>query len=127
MTDSFRSKGPELLRDLADQVKDVLMKYGEEREERAELLGVEVAERISKNWGGMNIYMPLGVVMQRHRKAIEIWNDFDGSNVDQVARKHGVSIQWVYKIIKEMRAEELARRQRDLFDGGVESQADQPA
>ncbi|MFT8276000.1 Mor transcription activator family protein [Kerstersia gyiorum] len=113
---SFRSKGPELLQDLADKVKVVLTNYGDIQDDVAEALGVEVAEVMAKSWGGMNIYVPLGIVVRRHRKALEIWQDFKGDNVDEVARKHGVSTQWVYKVIKVMRAEELARRQPGLFD-----------
>ncbi len=118
--DSFRRKSPELLRDLADQVKSVLMEYGDERADRAEVLGIEVAERISKSWGGSIIYMPLGTAIGRHKKAIEVWEEYNGYNTKALARKHGVSEQWIYKVIRMMRKED--RRQGDLFDGGYEDE-----
>ncbi|WP_459741108.1 Mor transcription activator family protein [Pseudomonas aeruginosa] len=32
-----------------------------------------------------------------------------------MARKYGVSLQWIYKIVKTVRQEEMARRQGALF------------
>jgi len=47
--------------------------------------------------------------------AQDVWQDFNGSNVQELARKHGISLVWAYKIIKKKRAEGLAHRQGRLF------------
>ncbi|MBE8614120.1 DNA-binding protein, partial [Morganella morganii] len=58
-------------------------------------------------------------VSQRDR---EIFNEFDGRNHHELARKFGVSLQWIYSVVKRVRKEELDRMQGKLFDG--ESDAD---
>ncbi|MOA58273.1 Mor transcription activator family protein [compost metagenome] len=53
--------------------------------------------------------------MKLSRRDRQIYDDFNGSNQSALARKYGVSLQWVYKIIKAVRKEEIARRQGDMF------------
>ena len=53
-------------------------------------------------------------VSQRDR---EIFLEFDGRNHHELARKFGVSLQWVYSVVKRVRKEELDRMQGKLFDG----------
>ncbi|POY46200.1 Mor transcription activator family protein, partial [Avibacterium paragallinarum] len=36
-------------------------------------------------------------------------------NHRELARKYGVSMQWVYQIVKRMQKEEIDRRQFDMF------------
>ena len=48
-------------------------------------------------------------------KGIKSLRDFTGANHSELARKYGVSLQWIYKIVKTVRQEELARRQGDMF------------
>ncbi|WP_234419688.1 Mor transcription activator family protein [Burkholderia oklahomensis] len=51
---------------------------------------------------------------QRDRR---IFDEFRGDNHGELARKYGVSIQWIYKIIKAVGREEAAARQKQLFSG----------
>lgn len=39
----------------------------------------------------------------------------NGTNHSDLARKYGVSLQWIYKIVKTVRQEEMAKRQSDMF------------
>ncbi|WP_283228558.1 Mor transcription activator family protein, partial [Haemophilus influenzae] len=44
-----------------------------------------------------------------------IFNEFNGSNHRELARKYNVSMQWIYQIVKKVTKEEIARRQFDMF------------
>jgi Mor family transcriptional regulator len=112
----FRSKGPELLIDLAQHVAHALGELIDVDSEQAEHVGKEVADRMAAHWGGQNIYFPMGLSIKLSRRDRQIYDDFNGSNQSELARKYGVSLQWVYKIIKAVRKEDIARRQGDMFD-----------
>jgi len=113
--ESFKIKAPELLQDMAAHVQSVLIEYGEIDPIKASSLSAEAVERVAKAWGGITVYFPKGDYIQSHRMAQDVWHDFNGSNVQELARKHGISLVWAYKIIKNKRAEHLARRQGQLF------------
>lgn len=115
MNDQFRSKGPELLLDLAQQVAHALGELIAVDQERAEHIGKAVAERMAAHWGGQNIYFPMGLTMKLSRRDRQIYDKFNGHNQNELAREFGVSVQWIYKIIKAVRKEEVARRQGDMF------------
>lgn len=111
----FRSKGPELLVDLAQHVAASVVELAGLGSDRAEQVGREVAERMASHWGGQNIYFPMGLSYKLSQRDRQIFDEFTGSNHSELARKYGVSLQWIYKIIKTVRQEEVARRQAALF------------
>jgi len=104
--ESFKTKAPELLQDMAIHVQAVLVEYGEIDPAKASSLGEEAVERIARAWGGSNVYFPKGDYIQSHRMAQNVWRDYNGNNAQEVARKHGISLVWAYKIIKDKRKEE---------------------
>ena len=110
-----RSQGPELLIDLAQNIAHALAELIELDKERAEHVGQEIANRMAGNWGGQLIYFPIGTAIKLSARDLAIWNDFTGQNHSELARKYGVSLQWIYKIVKAMRQTDLARRQGGLF------------
>ncbi|MCM2545448.1 Mor transcription activator family protein [Burkholderia glumae] len=59
----------------------------------------------------------MGVSYRLSQRDRQIFEEFRGDNQAELARKFGVSLQWVYKIIKTVRREDIAARQRDLFGG----------
>ncbi|MDT4884111.1 Mor transcription activator family protein [compost metagenome] len=62
------------------------------------------------------VYIPKGVSIQASKLHQQIYDDWTGHNHHEVATKHGVSVQYVYRVIKRMRAVIIARDQGDLFD-----------
>jgi Mor family transcriptional regulator len=116
MNDDFKSKGPELLVDLAQHVAHALMELAGIERERAEQLGREIADRMAAHWGGQNIYFPMGLSYKLSRRDRQIYDEFTGDNQSELARRHTVSLQWVYKIIKAVHREEVAKRQGRLFE-----------
>lgn len=111
----FKSKGPELLVDLAEQCSVALRETVGLDRDKAEQVGREIADRMASHWGGQNIYFPMGLSYKLSQRDRQIYDEFTGANHSELARKYGVSLQWIYKIVKMVHQEELARRQGDMF------------
>lgn len=109
-------KMPELLTDLAARVQQILIEKAAMDKGLAEHLGFEIARDMAETWGGQNIYVPKGLEMALHSRDEQIWSEFNGHNHNELARKYKISAQWVYTIVKRMRALEFAKRQPKLFD-----------
>lgn len=116
----FKSKGPELLIDLAEQCALALKEAAGLENDKADQVGREIADRMAAHWGGQNIYFPMGLSYKLSQRDRRIFDDFDGANHSELARKYGVSLQWIYKIVKAVRQEEIARRQGDMFSSAGE-------
>lgn len=65
--------------------------------------------------GGRAYYIPTG----EHLKAVlldrAIWDEFNGRNIDQLARKHGLSVPQTYAVVAEQRQLTRRKMQRELF------------
>ncbi|AOE92052.1 Mor transcription activator family protein [Ralstonia pseudosolanacearum] len=64
-SDTFKSKGPELLVDLAQHAAAALVELAALDSEKAEQLGREIANRMAAHWGGQNIYFPMGLSLRK--------------------------------------------------------------
>ena len=113
--DIFEEKAPDVLADLAKHIETELARTGKVEQEEAKHIGIEIAQTIAKNWGGELIYIPRNLVLLLSERDRKIFNEFDGSNHRELARKYQVSMQWVYKIVKKVTKEEIAKRQFDMF------------
>jgi Mor family transcriptional regulator len=111
---SSRSKCPELLSDLAAQCAEALGELLGLDAERGEQVGREIADRMAAHWGGQVIYFPKGLFYKLSQRDLCIFDEFNGTNHSDLALKYGVSLQWVYKIIKTVRAQEIKQRQGSL-------------
>ena len=111
----FRSKGPELLVELAQHTSETVREIIDIEPAVADQIGQAVANRMMQVWGGQNVYFPMGLSYRLSRRDREIYDEFNGTNHSDLARKYGVSLQWIYKIVKAVRQEETARRQGDMF------------
>lgn len=115
LSGDFKSKGPELLVDLAQNVAATLAELLGLDQEKAEQTGREIADRMAAHWGGQNIYFPMGLSYKLSQRDQQIYDEFTGANHSDLARKYGTSLQWIYKIVKAIHKEEIARRQGDMF------------
>jgi Mor family transcriptional regulator len=66
--------------------------------------------------GGQLVYIPRHLPGELDRRDLAIAEQFRGDNHAELARENGLSVQWVYRILKRVRAAEIERRQRRLFD-----------
>lgn len=111
----FRSKGPELLLDLTEHIAVALGELVAMESAKAQHVAKEVSDRMAAHWGGQNIYFPMGLSIKLSRRDRQIYDEFNGSNHSDLARKYGASLQWIYKIVKAARKEHIARLQGDMF------------
>ncbi|WP_373100812.1 MULTISPECIES: Mor transcription activator family protein [Pasteurellaceae] len=117
--ETFEQKAPEILADLARHIEAELISAASANDtltnEKAKQVGIEIAHKIAHAWGGEVIYIPRNLILLLNERDRKIWQEFNGFNHRELARKYKVSMQWVYQIVKKMRKEEIARRQFDMF------------
>ncbi|EFB1759102.1 DNA-binding protein [Escherichia coli] len=120
----FRSKGPELLVELAQHTSETVREIIDIEPAIADQIGQAVANRMMQVWGGQNVYFPMGMVWKVSQRDQEIFREFNGRNHHELARKFGVSLQWVYSVVKRVRKEEISRLQGQLFEDDDEPDDD---
>lgn len=105
---------PELLADLARIVSEVLRKNGRSNDD-SDRIALEAAEAVRRDWGGGLMYIPKGVQFTLAQRDLEIWNDFRGDNVRELAHKYHLSDKQIYSVIAKVRAVHVRRTQPDMF------------
>ncbi|TNG91338.1 transcriptional regulator [Pasteurellaceae bacterium USgator11] len=114
--DDFQTKAPDLLADLAKYTVSAVRELADIDNDTAENIGMIVAMKTGHNWGGLNVYVPKSMTLFACEREKQIYNEFTGNNHPQLAKKYGLSIQWIYKIVKRVQKEEINKRQFQLFD-----------
>ena len=110
----FQTKAPDLLADLAKYTVTAVREcYPEMDVETAENIGMIVALKTGYNWGGLNVYVPKSMSLFACEREKQIFNEFTGNNHAYLA--NGLSLQWIYKIVKRVQKEEIAKRQLEMF------------
>lgn len=75
----------------------------------------KVARHITGNWGGQIIYIPKNLLGQISERDMQIYREFSGKNHAQLSRKYNLTVQQIYRIVKEVGIRERAKNQGDLF------------
>lgn len=114
----YRANVKEMLDELSSIVVG-LLKEKQIDDAVAKEVGAAAALRLARNWGGVLIYIPRGLVIDEMHW--NLYSEFNGHNTKELARKYNISEQWAYSIIKKMRALDFARRQPDLFADDAEN------
>jgi Mor family transcriptional regulator len=65
--------------------------------------------------GGRAYYIPTGEHLKAALRDRAIWDEFNGRNIDQLARKYGLSVPQTYAVVAEQRQLTRLRYQPDLF------------
>lgn len=105
-----QERWPELLKDFHDVLKHELGRCDADI-----MLAPRLLLAICEHLGGCQVYIPRGDSLKRTVRDMQIWNEFNGHNVDDLARRHQMSFVSIYKALARMRALERKRRQPDLF------------
>lgn len=103
----------ELLQDVADQVAIILREHGIDAELR-EQAGLAVADHLADHWAGQLIYYPKDHVGRLSARDLRIYNEFTGHNHGALAKKHNMSVDGIYKLLRRARRKDLDRRQCKL-------------
>ena len=107
---------PELVADLEDQMAACLSSELPTLDRsKAREVSKKVARFITSNWGGQLIYIPKNLLGQISERDLQIYRDFDGRNHAALSRKYNLTVQQVYRIVKEVGSRERAKNQADLF------------
>ncbi len=67
----------------------------------AEIIGMENLIALADYFGGTHIYIPKKKMLLRQIRYKAIIEEFDGSNMKQLAKKYDVSEATVYRIIRQ--------------------------
>ncbi len=86
---------PAVMMRMYDSLKSVLKEHGEDTS-----IAISQLKAICETFGGIQIYLSS---TKRQLRAIKIQRDFDGKNINELAKEHGISTNWVYAILKKMR------------------------
>ena len=73
----------------------------EQHRQYAEIIGIENLLRLADVYGGTSIYIPQRRELVKNRIYNMIYKEFDGSNIEQLTRKYGVSKSTIYKIVQD--------------------------
>ncbi len=113
--DIFMMTAPELIRDVATMAQAILMKEYHQDEKTAKKMGVDVAVAFSKQCGGTQFYIPVGRFLKISKRDMQIYEKFTGDNHNELAKEFGISVQWVYKVIKTVKKQMQDKQQPKLF------------
>lgn len=72
----------------------------EQHREYAELIGVENFIHLSEVYGGTTIYIPKMDDLLKNSRYAAIMQEFDGTNIRQLARKYHVSERTIYRLVR---------------------------
>lgn len=119
---SFRMDYPETMRDIARCAYQTLM--GEHRNSvpnprrhaRLAVLSIKIANRISEDMGGGNLYINKSVSMQLSDRNWEMYSKFNGHNYRDLARLYKLTEVQVRNIINACAEHEYRTRQLALPD-----------
>ncbi len=70
----------------------------------ADQAGCAISEMLANEWGGQLVNIPKDHHYRLASRDLAIYEEFNGTNHGQLARKHGVTVRAIYKIVKRVRA-----------------------
>ncbi|OEC42841.1 Mor transcription activator family protein [Aeromonas sp. DNP9] len=108
------AKWPKALSELVDVLACELIRGGM-AQEQAKAQARKLALVQAHYMGGRAYYIPTGEHLKAALRDRAIWDEFNGRNIDQLARKHGLSVPQTYAVVAEQRQLTRLRHQSDLF------------
>ena len=108
------AKWPKALSELIDVLACELVRGGLEPD-LAKAQARKLALVQAHYMGGRAYYIPTGDHLKAALRDRAIWDEFNGRNIDQLARKHGLSVPQTYAVVAEQRQLSRARSQLDMF------------
>lgn len=113
-------KPPEMLARLIEMgVRTLVEQFGAAlglSELQAEVAMREIAHDLAKNYGGAYIYVPKDHKQMLTTRDVTIFEELRRDNVNEVALKHGLSVQQIYAINRRVR-EQMRRQNQPALPG----------
>ena len=111
---SKSSKYPEMLHRLREIIIEELKEQRIEQE-LTEHCAHHITETVRAEWGGTAVYIGKGLMYELSQRDAEIWEKFNGKNHHALVNEYGITMVWLYKIIKHQRRAMIKDKQTDLF------------
>ena len=108
------AKWPKALSELVDVLACELVRGGM-AQEQAKAQARKLVLVQAHYMGGRAYYIPTGDHLKAALRDRAIWDEFNGRNIDQLARKHGLSVPQTYAVVAEQRKLLVHRLQRNLL------------
>ncbi|ELC7279758.1 transcriptional regulator [Aeromonas veronii] len=108
------AKWPKALSELVDVLACELVRGGLEPD-LAKAQARKLALVQAHYMGGRAYYIPTGEHLKAALRDRAIWDEFNGRNIDALARKHGLSVPQTYAVVAEQRQLMKCRIQYALF------------
>lgn len=116
----------ELLADVAETTAQrLMMKHGLTQEQAGDI-GNDLADFLSKHWGGQNIYLVKDEGFKLNQRDWEIYRRLKRGNAHELAREFNLSFVRIYQIHRRCLAVMRERLEPGLFgpdDGGLPESA----
>lgn len=112
MTDN---RTAELIADMEAQMTACLVSVANIDRQSAQVAAKQVSAHLSKHWGGQLLYFPKNHYGRLSERDAEIWRKFDGKNHAALAKEYGLTMQQIYKIVREAAEYHRAKNQMDMF------------
>lgn len=93
----------DLLTDVADHAAAILIEFGLSKEAAA-LAGESIADNLANNWGGQVMSFPRDCRFKQAKIRATVAAEFNGFNHADLARKYGLTVRYVYRIIQAERS-----------------------
>lgn len=113
----------ELIADLEAQMVACLVSVSNIDRQTALVTAKQVSAHISTHWGGQLLYIPKNHLGKLSERDAEIWQKFNGNNHAALAKEYNLTMQQIYKIVKEASERERAKNQADLFGDESENKS----
>ncbi len=68
-----------------------------------EMFGLENSIKFAKAFGGSYLYVPKYDCLIRESRNDQIFREFDGTNCKQLAKKYGLTENWIREIVNKKR------------------------
>lgn len=75
--------------------------FSEEQRDLVECIGIDAYKNLVKNFSGSNVYIPKTATLIAKRRNRQIYNEFNGSNIKQLAKSYNLSEIQIRRIIAE--------------------------
>ncbi len=111
---SFKEGTASFLVDFIIHTEDQLTKIGVNKT-NAEAIAKELCDQMRRTHGGELFYFPKGSDLDAALKHHTIYQEFNGGNHKELAKKYNFSIQHTYRLLKKIHKEETDKRQPQLF------------
>ncbi len=106
--------GTELAASMAAVIGDRLRKNGVGMQQ-ADEIALDVMDEVRSQYGGQNVYFAREDKTKNTERADEIYDRFMSNElgVPELAQVYGYSVQWIYHVIRTVRARRRAEREAE--------------